>query len=123
MTGSLESDTIDTLIIETLTSLPRAVLDFYRAPPGRAPSDHTKIISNILHEISDESAILLITDIVDRTSFSVLYLMDSDFKSMNIKTTFNRLSDSITAGVDEVFLLDLYRERVNVGGLPHSEGD
>ena len=123
MTSPLESDTIDTIIIEILTSLPPAVLDFYKSPPGRAPSDHTKQISTIFREMSDDRAILLIMDIIDRTIFSMLYLMDSDFKSMNIKTTFNRFPDSITAGVGDVVLLDLYRARVNVGGFLHSEGD
>lgn len=112
--SNIEIEAVETIILRT-KSMPEHLVQFHRALPGRAPSEHSKVISHILAKLSDEEAVLLIRDVVDSTVFSLLHLFDLGFKDRHIRVSFDRIHNPELAPFGT--LLDTYRERVDPGGM------
>lgn len=112
--NDISVEAVETMILEA-SIIPEELVRFYRALPGRSPSEHSKAVSHIIAKLQDEEAIVLIRDVVDSTLFSMLHLFDLDFKDRHIQVSFARQKnpDSAPFGI----LLDIYRERVDPGGI------
>ena len=106
---------VDSIVTETVSSLPNDVLSFYRNLPGRKLSETSKKISRLLSNMDDQTALELIVDIVDRSVFSILYLIDNDFKDQKIGTVFTK--ESLASGPDDCRLVERYRDKVEPNGI------
>ena len=115
----LRDDIVDVIILETVRSIPNETLSFYRNLPGRRPSDLSKRVAASLREMPDDAARELIADIVDSAVFSLLYLLDNDFKS-SIRVELKRGAQ--TCRPSDFPLLEAYRQRVDPGGVVIAQG-
>lgn len=104
---------VSAIVSETVASLPEEIYRFYQNLPGRNPSIISKSIAGTLSQIDEIHAVELIRDIVDRTVFSILYLVDSGFKDRMISTEFK----SISGMQSDSHLVDTYRDQVDPGGV------
>ena len=57
-------------------------------PPGRAPSARSRELATLWNRLSDEDARILAADLVDSATFSVLSLIDQDFKNSGLHASF-----------------------------------
>ena len=108
-------DVVEALVMETVQTLPDSLLGSCRNLTGRRPSDLTQSVARIAEKLDDGDALIFIRDIVDATVFSVLGLVDAGFKDLNVETRFDRSTSTVDLPDDP--LLDLYRERVDPGGV------
>lgn len=112
--NSAEDAIINEICVNLIDAMPQRILDFYRNIPGRRPSEHSINVSRILSEIDDVKAIELIKDIVDRSVFSILNLIDNNFDGRCIKSEF-----VFGDGDDEVQheFVERYRIVMDPGGI------
>jgi hypothetical protein len=110
-----EDQAVSAIIEETLETIPKSILQFYRNIPGRRPSEHSKEVGRILSKLTDEEVMVLVRDIIDSALFSTLHLMDLNFKDRKIRASFEPVENSDTEPFGS--LLEAYRERVDPGGL------
>lgn len=115
MNDDLSNDIIDAIILEVILNLPNELLHFYENLPGRQPSKHHRKIAAIIKAIDSQDALSIIRDVADSCVFSILYLIDSDFKDKSIETSFHRGPKNAKRSGPE--LLEYYRDKVNPGGL------
>lgn len=116
--ADLVNEMLEAIIIETVDTIPEELLAYYRNPPGRKPHEHVCQIQTAIADMDDATATMIIRDIVDRVVFSMLYLIEAEFKNIRIKTTISRgaQSDNLT----NYGLHEDYRELINPGGT-HSQ--
>ena len=103
------------LVKDILETLPAELASFYKNPPGRKPSKQTLKMNEIYLRIGDEDSLTMIRDVVDRTIVSIISLIDSDFKNLNIKTKFINLDGRETSSSGDLF--EEYRSMSDPGGL------
>ena len=115
MHGTLLDDVISAVIADVLKPASESIYGFYEKPPGRRPSDQTKRISAAIALLEKQAAVEIIRDVVDRTIFSMLYLMDAEFKEYHIETIFRSHADGKAVTAQQ--LLDRYRSKVDPGGI------
>ena len=115
MDKALISEIVSAIVSDVVETLPREIYKFYQKPPGRRPSDLSKRISNVVSGLSEQSAIEVIQDVVDRTVFSLLYLVDSEFKDHAISTSFKKHDEAEAVLAQQ--LVERYRSMVDPGGL------
>jgi hypothetical protein len=114
MINTIRDQVVNAVVLETVSSLVDDIYSFYGQLPGRHPSGLSKNISETLHQIDSSRAKELIKDVVDRTTFSLLYLLENDFKNYNIEVYFT--SGSETSAARDCRLVESYRMRVRPGG-------
>jgi hypothetical protein len=119
MNNPIQNEIVETVIAETLVRLPLDVLDFYRNLLGRKPTETSKKIAEGVADLKDEIVLDFARDIVDRTIFSIFYLLDNNFKDKQIQVQF-RESGNITS-FEQVGLVEIYREKVDLHGIVLSE--
>jgi len=115
MNSNVEDNVVEAIIVETVATLPSGFLEFYKDLPGRKPSELSVRLAAAWMAVDEDDAIDMIRDVVDRTVFSMLYLIDARFKNLKIATSFDHADTSA-----EPFPTDLhnrYRQRVEPGGL------
>jgi hypothetical protein len=112
--SELAEEVLEAIVHHTVDTLPDQLLGFYRDPPGRKPHDHVLRIRAALAGIDDAAAKELIRDVVDATVFSLLYLIDSDFRGRGVGTTISRGQDSCE--LNDSLLHEDYRMKVHPGG-------
>ena len=115
MQEDVRKEIVSAIEAEIISTLPIAILGFYRNLPGRRPSDHSRRVSETLYKLDDQESIELIRDIIDRTVFSLINLMDESFKEKKIMVTF--VKDGASSDLVESPLLETYRKIVDPGGI------
>ena len=108
---TLSEQAVEALISDILATFPDQLAAFYKAPPGRKPSEQSVKMREIQNALSESDAVLLVRDVVDRTLASALSLMDQNFKS-EISTSFSTNGETERASG----LLDAYRMQIDPGG-------
>ena len=114
MSNSPREQAVESIILETIQTLPKNLVAFYRDLPGRRPSDHSIRMSHIIAGLDDDDALALLRDVTDATVFSLLGLFDAQFKDGHIRVRFDW--DATPGEPDEDPLLEIYRMRVDPGG-------
>lgn len=114
MSDDMNVEVVETIIADVVEQMPKGTLRFYRDLPGMRPSEHSRMIRDILIKLNDDEVISIIADITDRAVFSLLHLFDLSFKDRHIQVSFTRQQDPDSAPFGS--LLDTYRERVDPGG-------
>lgn len=113
--GSLCQEVILAIVRDIIETLPSDIYDFYESPPGRKPSDHSKRVSEIISSLGKDDALELVRGVVDMSVFSMLYLMDVEFKEHSIETMFRKEAKGETAMAGN--LTEQYRLAVDPGGI------
>lgn len=109
---------VEAIIIDIIRTLPQGILAGYKKPPGRAPSDLSKRLSLIVSKLDDEDAYELIRDVVDASVFTILYLLDNNFKDLAVETVFRRNEEECLPA--QCSLLEKYRMRIDPGGIEYT---
>jgi hypothetical protein len=116
MMPDLVEEVTSAVITETIFTLPNEIYSFYENVPGRAPSELTLRISETVKSLDKDAALELITDVVDRCNFSILYLLQDRFKNLDIETRFEKERTGVAQSADRV--LEVYRSKIDPGGVP-----
>jgi hypothetical protein len=114
---TLMNEMMDAIVIET-QGIPSGLLKYYRNPPGRKPSEGVLKIRDTLADMDDDTALLLIRDVVDSAVFTMVYLLGSGFKC-DLSIDLNRAGNR--ERLDDSGLTEDYRLRVDPGGIPYRE--
>lgn len=112
---NLKDQLIFSIIEETVSSIPEEMYEFFSELPGRSPSEISKYNSNSMNKLDRDQAISLFRAAVDSAIFSILYLMENEFKENLIETSFLGRTKEVLAASDG--LTDLYRAKVDPGGI------
>lgn len=111
MNDTICAEAVDAIVANIVETLPNSLLEFYRNPPGRKPSQQTLKVSEIVKKLDDDEALALIRSVMDGSLFAVLSLFDMNFKDKNIEVHFRR-----STGLETALLHELYRLHVDPGG-------
>lgn len=115
MSDNIEGVVISAICAETVETLPDTLLNYYRNPPGRRPGARVLSIKDNVAPLSDADVTEIVRDVVDQTVFSLLHLLDLEFKDKGIVVGFGRRDEAITATSRS--LVELYREKIDPGGV------
>lgn len=110
MSDENEKLVVSTIINDVLRTAPGELLQSYKSPPGRKPSSQLIEISNSISKLDPKEAETIIRDVADYTIFSILYLIDANFKDARLSTKF------LKEGSGQTELVSLYRSLVDPGG-------
>lgn len=112
---TLMDEMLDALVIESQL-LPAGLLEAYRNPPGRKPSESVLRIRGAFAEMDDATAMLLLRDVVDAAVFQMVYLLGAGFKSnLCVDVSRNGNRERLLGSA----LHEEYRARVEPGGVPY----
>lgn len=114
MNNEIEQVVVSSIVDDILQTLPHELLQTYSSPPGRKPSGQLIEISQSISKLQSAEAERIIRDVTDHTIFSVLYLIDANFKNANIATKFSKFE--INPDAHQIDLVTLYRSKVDPGG-------
>ncbi len=112
---NLKEIVVNSLIRETVESIPEEMFEFFINVPGRNPSKRSLDISTSMNKLDRIEAIDLFRSAVDGAVFSILGLLESGFKENNIRTEFFRADGRAATAADG--MTDLYRSKVDPGGV------
>ncbi len=113
MTSALAVQVIDAIVEDGPLANMEGFLRQLKTPVGRAPSAASVRTAEILRGLSNEDATLLARQLVDASTFGLVYLLDNQFKS-DLRITFNRGEFEWSPEAPE--LIEAYRMRVEPDG-------
>ena len=118
-TGSsgLSERFVDAVVADGWLATPADLLSSFRSPPGRVPSDQALGLSRAFSRIGDADALAVISAVQDATYFAILNLVDAECKDASIKVLLSDGTTQIDPSVDGLPLHEIYRRRVEPGGV------
>ncbi|MEE4199534.1 hypothetical protein [Erythrobacter sp.] len=112
--SSLTDEMLRAVIIETET-LSAGLLNSYRHPPGRKPSETQMRLRDALATLDDEVVEMLIRDVLDAAVFQMIYLMGNGFKSdLDVEISRGNEREQLMSA-----LYEDYRAYIEPGGVQY----
>lgn len=123
MNEALAAKVIDAIIADGWLTDIDGLIASRRRPSGRNPSATSLRLAELWRQLDDNQANLIARDLIDATTFSLLSLMDADFRNTGLHIGFEdevsgaRLDSRALSGE----LIEAYRARVDPFGVARDE--